>query len=123
MAELEITAEDITLGMQNERTVTLKSPNPQYNGKMVRVRSLRGGEFRKIMNTVRITGSNDMAGSFAMAMEASKSGIVTPGISDRLADLDHDIILQIGQAIMTGSEPKEEAVKDFSTARTGSSSS
>ena len=123
MAEMEMTAEDITLGMQNERTVTLKSPNPQYNGKMVRVRSLRGGEFRKIMNTVRITGSNDMAGSFAMAMEASKSGIVTPGISDRLADLDHDIILQIGQAIMTGSEPKEEAVKDFSTARTGSSSS
>jgi len=123
MTELEMTAEDITLGMQNERTVTLKSPNPQYNGKTVRVRSLRGGEFRKIMNTVRITGSNDLAGSFAMAMEASKSGIVTPGISDRLADLDHDIILQIGQAIMTGSEPKEEEVEDFSIAQKGSSSS
>jgi len=123
MAELEITAEDITLGMQNERTITLRSPNPQYNGKTVRIRSLRGGEFRKIMNTLRITGSNDLAGSFAMAMEASKSGIVTPGISDRLADLDHDIILQIGQAIMTGSEPKEEAVEDFSIAQKGSSSS
>ncbi|MFA7212207.1 MAG: hypothetical protein WC110_12255 [Bacteroidales bacterium] len=123
MAELEITAEDITLGMQNERTITLRSPNPQYNGKTVRIRSLRGGEFRKIMNTLRITGSNDLAGSFAMAMEASKSGIVTPGISDRLADLDHDIILQIGQAIMTGSEPKEEEVEDFSIAQKGSSSS
>lgn len=123
MAELEITAEDITLGMQNERTITLRSPNPRYNGKTVRIRSLRGGEFRKIMNTLRITGSNDLAGSFAMAMEASKSGIVTPGISDRLADLDHDIILQIGQAIMTGSEPKEEEVEDFSIAQKGSSSS
>ena len=123
MAELEMTAEDITLGMQNERTITLRSPNPQYNGKTVRIRSLRGGEFRKIMNTLRITGSNDLAGSFAMAMEASKSGIVTPGISDRLADLDHDIILQIGQAIMTGSEPKEEEVEDFSIAQKGSSSS
>jgi len=123
MAELEITAEDITLGMQNERTITLRSPNPQYNGKTVRIRSLRGGEFRKIMNTLRITGSNDLAGSFAMAMEASKSGIVTPGISDRLADLDHDIILQIGQAILSGSEPKEEEVEDFSIAQKGSSSS
>lgn len=123
MSELEMTAEDITLGMQNERTVTLKSPNPQYNGKTVRVRSLRGGEFRKIMNTVRITGSNDMAGSFAMAMEACKSGIVTPGINDKLDNLDHDIILQIGQAILSGSEPKEEEVEDFSIAQKGSSSS
>jgi len=123
MAEMEMTAEDITLGMQNERTITLKSPNPQYNGKMVRVRSLRGGEFRKIMNMVRISGSNDMAGSFAMAMEASRSGIVTPGISDKLDNLDHDIILQIGQAILSGSEPKEEEVEDFSIAQKGSFSS
>ncbi|MFA5407962.1 MAG: hypothetical protein WC343_04230 [Bacilli bacterium] len=123
MAELEMTAEDITLGMQNERTVTLKSANPQYDGKMVRVRSLRGGEFRRITTKVRIVGSSDLAGSFAMASEACKTGIVTPGVSDRLEDLDHDIILQIGQEILSASKPAEEAVEDFSTARKGSSSS
>lgn len=123
MVEQEMTAEDITLGMLNERTVTLRSPNPQYNGKMVRIRSLRGGEFRRITTKVRIVGSNDLAGGFAMAMEACKSGIVTAGISDRLDDMDEDIILQIGQAIMTGSEPREEEVEDFSIAQKGSSSS
>ena len=123
MAEMEMTAEDITLGMQNERTITLKSPNPQYNGKTVRIRSLRGREFREITRKVRINGSSDLAGGFAMAMEACKSGIKTPGLCGRLDDIDEDVILQIGQAIMTRSEPKEEEVEDFSTARKGSSSS
>ncbi|MFA5457650.1 MAG: hypothetical protein WC261_08485 [Synergistaceae bacterium] len=123
MTELEMTAEDITLGMQNERTVTLKSANPQYDGKIVRVRTLRGGEFRKITSKVRVLGSNDLGGGFAMAFEACKTGIVTPGISDRLDDLDEDIILKIGQEILSASKPAEEAVEDFSTARKGSSSS
>jgi hypothetical protein len=118
MTELEITAEDITLGMKNERTVTIESANPVYNGKIVRVRSLRGGEFRRITQMVRV-GPKDLAGSFAMAMEACKIGIVTPGIGAVLNNIDQDVLLQIGQEILAASEPKEEEVEDFSTAQPG----
>lgn len=56
-----------------------------------------------------------------MAFEACKVGILTPGITKRLDDLDHDIIEQVGNEILAASEPKEEAVEDFSKAQPGSS--
>jgi hypothetical protein len=116
----ELTAEDITLGMANERTVIIESANPLYNGKAVRVRTLRGAEFRAITQRVRLAGKEDLTGGFAMAMEACKTAILSPGVAERLADLDHDIIMQIGQDILAASEPKDEAVEDFSTAQKGS---
>jgi hypothetical protein len=100
---LEISAEDISLGMANERTVIIESANPAYNGKAVRVRSLRGREFRQITAKVHV-GSDDLAGSFAFAMEACKLGIVTPGIVPKLEDLDQDVILQVGEEIIAASE-------------------
>ena len=113
---LELSAEDISLGMKNERTVIIESANPVYNGKAVRVRTLRGREFRQITAKVHV-GADDLAGSFAFAMEACKVGIVTPGLVSMLDDLDHDVILQIGQDIIAASEPKEDAVEDFSQAK------
>lgn len=117
---VELTSEDITLGMANERTVIIDSANPIYKGKAVRVRTLRGAEFRTITQKIRLAGKEDLTGSFAMAVEACKTAILSPGIAGRLSDLDHDIILQLGQDILAASEPKDEAVEDFSTAPKGS---
>jgi len=50
---IEISAEDISLGMKNERTVIIESANPAYNGKAIRVRTLRGREFRSITSKKR----------------------------------------------------------------------
>jgi hypothetical protein len=118
-APIELTAEDITLGMTNERTVIIESSNPKYTGKTVRIRTLRGSEFRTITQRVKLAGREDLTGSFAMAMEACKTAILSPGIAERLADLDHDVIMQIGQEILAASEPKEDDVEDFSTAPKG----
>ena len=117
---IEISVEDITLGMKNERTVIIESSNPAYDGKAVRVRTLRGREFRSITNKVHV-GSDDLAGSFALALEACKLGIVSPGIAKLVDDLDHDIILQIGQDIIATSEPQEDGVERFSNAQKGRS--
>lgn len=118
---VELTEEDISLGMQHERIVVLESQNPLYKGKAVRVRALRGREFRQITQGVQIRGKEDINGAFRMAFEACKLGILTPGISKHLDDLDHDIIEQIGNEILAASEPREDAVEDFSTAQQGSS--
>lgn len=117
---VELTEDDISLGMKNERTVVLRSTNPVYDGKAVRVRTLRGREFRDIIQRIHI-GKDDVAGGYAMALEACRLGIVTPGIASKLDDLDHDIILQIGNQILAASRPKEEEVEDFSGAQRGSS--
>lgn len=116
---VELTVEDIALGMKNERTVILRSANPIYDGKAVRVRTLRGREFRQIVQKIHI-GKDDVAGGYAMALEACRLGIVTPGIASMLDDLDHDIIMQIGNQILAASRPKEEEVEDFSEAQKGS---
>jgi hypothetical protein len=116
---LELTAEDITLGMANERTVIIESANSLYDGKAVRVRSLRGSEFRAITQRIHLAGKEDLTGSYAMAFEACKLAILSPGVAGKLGDLDHDIILQIGQEILAASEPKENEVEDFSTAQAG----
>ena len=114
--QLELSAEDISLGMKNERTVIIESANPVYDGKAVRVRTLRGREFRQITAKVHV-GKDDLAGSFAFALEACKVGIVTPGLASMVEDIDQDVILQIGQEIIAASEPKEDEVEDFSQAK------
>ena len=43
--QLELSAEDISLGRENERTVIIESANPVYDGKAVRIRTLRGRSF------------------------------------------------------------------------------
>ncbi|OPY54703.1 MAG: hypothetical protein A4E48_00282 [Methanosaeta sp. PtaU1.Bin060] len=111
---LELSAEDIIAGIKVERTVVLKSANEHYNGKVVRIRTLRAREFRQIANKVRLEGEADLAGSYSMAMEACKLGIITPGIVARLEDLDHDLVMQIGSAIYAASRVEEAQVEDFS---------
>ena len=118
---IELSEDDIGLGMQQERTIVLESQNPQYAGKAVRVRALRGREFRTITQTVQLRGKEDLNGAFRMAFEACKIGILTPGITKRLDDLDHDVIEQVGNEILAASEPQEGAVEDFSSAQPGSS--
>lgn len=118
---IELSEDDIGLGMQQERTIILESQNPQYKGKAVRVRTLRGREFRQVTHNVQLRGKEDINGAFRMAFEACKLGILTPGITKRLDDLDHDVIEQIGNEILAASEPQEEAVEDFSGAQPGSS--
>jgi hypothetical protein len=110
---MELSAEDISLGMKNERTVIIESANPVYNGKAVRIRTLRGREFRQITAKVHV-GPEDLAGNFMLAMEAAKIGVVTPGIAAKIEDLDHDIILQVGEAIIAASQPDEEKTENFS---------
>ncbi len=116
---MEITADDITAGIKFERTLLIESANGHYNGKSIRIRSLRGREFRAVTKKVRV-GREDLAGNFELAVEACKLGIVTSGIAARLDDLDHDVILQIGEAIIAASEAKEKEVEDFSGAQKGS---
>lgn len=116
---IEISVEDITLGMKNERIVIIKSTNPVYDGKAVRVRTLRGREFRSLTGKVHVS-QNDLASNFAIAVEACKLAILSPGIAKMVDDLDHDVILQIGQDILAASEPKEEETEDFSNAQKGS---
>ena len=113
---MELSAEDITLGMKNERTVIIESANPVYNGKAVRIRTLRGREFRQITTKIHV-GPEDLAGNYALAMEAAKIGIVTPGIATLLENMDHDVVVQIGQEILAASAPDEEKVEDFSKAK------
>lgn len=118
---IELTEEDINLGMMREKTVILVSQNPQYAGKAVRLRPLRGREFREITQKVQLHGKDDVGGAFRMVFEACKLGILTPGIAKRLDDLDHDIIEQIGNEILATSAPNDEAVEDFSKAPPGNS--
>lgn len=115
---MELSVEDITLGMKNERTVIIKSENPFYDGKAVRIRTLRGREFRQITAKVR-TGPDDLAGSFSLALEACKLGILTPGVADQVDSIDQDVILQIGAEILTASKPKEEEIENFSNPAQG----
>lgn len=118
---MEMSAEDITLGMKNERTVIIESANQAYNGKAVRIRTLRGREFRQITAKVRVAGIEDLNGNFALAIEAAKIGIVTPGIAAKLEDIDHDVIVQIGQEILQASMPDEEKAENFSNPTPGKS--
>ena len=57
-----------------------------------------------------------MASNFILCMEACRVAILTPGVAEKIADFDHDVILQVGGLILTGSQPEEEKVEDFSTA-------
>jgi hypothetical protein len=114
----ELCVEDISLGMAVEKTVVLVSDNPIYNGKSIRVRALRGKEFRQLTARVKVS-QNDLASNFALALDACKIAILTPGIASMVDDMDNDIILQIGEAILSASEPKEDVVEDFSTAPGG----
>ena len=114
MAE-EFNIEDLPAGIVMEREVVMKSENPIYNGKKLRIRSLRGREFRQITSKVKIV-KGDVAGNFLLCMEACRAAILTPGVAEKIADFDHDVILQVGGVILTGSEPDEEKVEDFSTA-------
>ncbi|MGB5101053.1 MAG: hypothetical protein WBN94_10715 [Methanothrix sp.] len=116
---IEISVEDIGLGMKSERIVIIKSANPAYDGKAIRVRTLRGREFRSITNKIHV-GPEDLAGNFALALEACRVAVITPGIAKIIDDLDHDVILQVGQDIIAASEPKEEKTEDFSEAPRGS---
>ena len=50
----EFNIEDLPAGIAMEREVIIKSENPIYNGKMLRIRSLRGREFRQITSKVPI---------------------------------------------------------------------
>ena len=113
---MELSVEDITLGMKNERTVIIESENPSYDGKAVRIRTLRGREFRQITAKVH-AGTDDLAGSFGLALEACKLGIVTPGVAAQVDSIDQDVILQIGAEILAASKPKEGDVEDFSAAK------
>ncbi len=113
---LELSVEDITLGMKNERTVIIESANPSYDGKAVRIRNLRGREFRQITAKVHV-GPEDLAGNFLLALEACKIGIVSPGVAAQVDSIDQDVILQVGSEILAGSAPKEDAVEDFSMAK------
>ena len=115
---MELSAEDITLVMKNERTVIIESANPVYDGKAVRIRTLRGREFRQITAKVHV-GPEDLAGNYALAMEAAKIGIITPGISTLLENMDHDVVVQIGQEILVASQPDEEKTENFSKATPG----
>jgi len=111
----EFNIEDLPAGIAMEREIIMKSENPIYNGKMLRIRSLRGREFRQITTKVKVT-KGDVAANFLLCMEACRLAILTPGVADKIAEFDHDVILQIGGAILTGSEPDEEKVEDFSEA-------
>lgn len=111
----EFNIEDLPAGIAMEREVIIKSENPIYNGKMLRIRSLRGREFRQITSKVKIV-KGDVAGNFLLCMEACRAAILTPGVAENIADFDHDVIFQVGGLILTGSEPDEEKVEDFSTA-------
>jgi hypothetical protein len=121
LTPVEITAEDISAGIKEERVVLIESGNPRYNGKSIRVRSLRAREFRKITAKVHV-GKDDLHGNFELAFEAAKIGIVTPGIAEKLDDIDPDVILQVGQDILASSEANDKAVEDFSGAQKASSS-
>lgn len=116
---MELSVEDITLGMKNERTVIIKSANPSYDGKAVRIRTLRGREFRQITTKIRVV-PEDLAGNFALALEACKLGIVTPGVAEQVDSIDQDVILQIGSEILAASGPNGDIVEDFSMAKKAS---
>jgi hypothetical protein len=111
----EFNIEDLPAGIAMERTVIMESANPIYNGKMLRIRSLRGREFRQITSKVPIK-MGDVASNFLLCMEACRLAILTPGVAEKIADFDHDVILQVGGVILTGSQPEEEKVEDFSKA-------
>jgi len=112
---VEITVEDILAGIKEERLVIIESGNPSYNGKSIRVRPLRAREFRKITAKVHV-GKEDLHGNFELAFEACRIGIITPGIAEKLDDLDPDVILQVGQDILASSEAQDKAVEDFTGA-------
>jgi len=118
----EATIEDLTKGLAFERSIVLDTPNTYLDGKKVRYRSLRGREFRRITQRIQV-GKDDLAGNYALALEACKVAILTPGFAERAEDMDHDVVLQIGQAIIDASKPEEEEVEDFSRAEKARSSS
>jgi hypothetical protein len=111
----EFNFEEIQAGIAMERVVVVKSANPVYNKKAFRVRSLRGKEFRQIVHKINIK-KGDVASNFDICLEACRLAILTPGVAERVDDLDHDVVLQIGSEILGASEPNEEMVEDFSPA-------
>jgi len=114
-AVTELTVEDLVAGIGLEREVILKSTNPIFNNKSVRIRSLKAKEFRQITQKASVK-PNDLASNFEWCMEACRIGILTPGIAERVGDLDHDIILQIGGQIIAGSIADEKKIENFTTA-------
>ena len=119
-----LSVEELTAGINFERTVVLDSANDIYHGKSVKVRSLRGSEFKKLLHKHNISENSDAAVSFDMALDACGLAIVDKALAAKAGDLDQEVILQIGEAIIAASRPKSvKAAEDFSTAQTGSQSS
>jgi hypothetical protein len=105
---------EIDEGIKYERTVVTKSNNPTYDNRSFGIRSLRGGEYRAILNKINPRPQN-MADANVLAYEACKKGLLNEAIVKRLDDIDADVILQIGSEILEVSKPMEEEVEDFST--------
>lgn len=112
----ELSVDDVTLAMANERTIILESPNKFYHGKAVRVRPLRGVEFRRISNSVK-PRSGDLSGMFAMALEACKICILTEGIGSKINAIPHDVIFQVGGDLIASAKDKE-ALAEFGETKT-----
>ena len=122
---MEISDEDITAGIKAERIVIIKSKNPNYNGKAVRIRALRAQEFKSLTARVAVRKDN-LGDAYALSYAVCEAGVLTPIFKARLAELDEDIVSQVGQEILSTetASPKEveDAVEDFSTAREGKNS-
>ena len=60
----------------------------------------------------------NLAGKLCVCLGGLQDGYHHPrhGLP-KLEDIDHDIILQIGEEIIAASEPKEDEVEDFSQAK------
>ncbi|MHB8123466.1 MAG: hypothetical protein ACYDG4_15085 [Desulfuromonadaceae bacterium] len=121
---MELSAEDIKAGINKEITVILKSNNEAYDGKAVRVRPLRASEFRSLSQRVKIGNDADLGDLYAFnymacsvkATKTTPGAILTLGIVENLDSMDADIINQLGDAIISISQPAEEKIlEDFST--------
>jgi len=111
----EFNADDIPAGIAFERTVVVHSKNKIYDGKAFRIRSLAGQEFRAITRKVKIT-KGDVGSNFLACQEACAIAILTPGVSEKITKIPHDVVLQLGGEILDVSEGDEEKVEDFTEA-------
>jgi hypothetical protein len=118
-----LSVEELTAGINFERTVVLESVNDVYHGKAVKIRSLRGSEFKRLLHKYHVTEDADASISWDMALEACQMGMIDKALAARAADLDREVIEQIGNAIIMASRPKPvKEAEDFSIAQTGSQS-
>lgn len=114
--ELAKDAEILTLDeVLNHRNKIIKIYLSAYD-RAIEAHPLLAGTFLDIVRKTQFKGKNDIAGGYALALEACQASLIDGNLRENLLDFDNTAINDISEVIMRESElPKERILKNLSS--------